>query len=396
MTLEKLQQITLASQGLLQTSPFGKGKKAVLHAIENLGYLQIDTISIIERAHHHTLWTRIPDYKTTYLEELVKERKVFEYWFHAASYLPMKDFRFVLPKMSDVKQNKAHYYKAEPKVMRYVRDTIRGEGPKMARDFESETKNAGNWWNWKPTKMALERLFLQGELMIVERNGMQKTYDITERVLPDNIDLTMPDPIEYAAYLVRTYLQAYGFTTLKQITHLKTDVGLRKNVNEVLQFMLSQKSLEKIDIDGLPTIYIQNDLTTQKLKKAEAKIRFLSPFDNFIIHRERIKQLFNFDYRIECYTPKEKRQYGYFCLPILFGNTFIGRADCKAHRKEKEFEVILLHIENPNIDIELWLHSFTETIKQFATFNGCQSIKISQVSPSKFTKTLKKSIPKHD
>src|SRR5688572_18156438 len=201
MTVKQLRRITLENQGLLHAAPFGKGKNAVLSALEHLGYLQIDTLSIVERAHHHTLWTRIPDYKTEHLNELVKERKVFEYWFHAASYLPMKDFRFALPQMLEVKQSETHYYNAEPKLMQYVMDTIRAEGPKKARDFENESKKAGSWWNWKPAKVALERLFLQGDLMISERNGMQKNYDITERVLPENIDLTEPSPIEFAEYL---------------------------------------------------------------------------------------------------------------------------------------------------------------------------------------------------
>ena len=166
LNLPQLRFLTLESQGLTKPYPFGKGKDAVLKALEHLGYLQIDTLSIVERAHHHTLWTRIPDYTTEYLDELVDERKLFEYWFHAASYLPMKDFRFALPQMLEVKQSKTHYYNADPKVMKYVLDTIRGEGPKKARDFENETKKAGSWWSWKPTKVALERLFLQGDLMI--------------------------------------------------------------------------------------------------------------------------------------------------------------------------------------------------------------------------------------
>lgn len=392
LTLQQLQRITLESQGLLQTSPFGKGKKVVLNALEHLGYLQIDTLSIVERAHHHTLWTRISDYKTEYLDELVKERKVFEYWFHAASYLPMKDFRYALPQMLDVKRNESHYYNAEPKVMQYVMDTIRAEGAKKVRDFESESKKAGSWWNWKPTKLALERLFMQGDLMICERNGMQKTYDITERVLPKNIDTTEPSPIEFAEYLVKTYLLAYGFTTVKQITHLKTGETLRKNINEVLESMLREGTIQKVNIEGMPSVFIQSDLTEKAFRKSDSNIRLLSPFDNSIIHRDRIKQFFDFDFRLECYIPKEKRQYGYFCLPILFGDTFIGRVDCKAHRKEKQFEIIHLHIENQNIDIELWVEPCIESIRCFATFNGCQSLKLTEASPSKLTDTLKRVI----
>ena len=389
LTLPQLRFLTLESQGLTKPYPFGKGKGAVLKALEHLGYLQIDTLSIVERAHHHILWTRIPDYKTEYLDELVEERKVFEYWFHAASYLPIKDFRFALPQMLEVKKSKTHYYNADPKVMKYVLDTIGVEGPKKARDFENETKKAGSWWSWKPTKVALERLFLQGDLMISSRNGMQKTYDLTENVLPKSINTTLPTDIEFAEYLVKTYLNAYGFTTVKQIIHLKTGELIRKNVDKVLKSMLQEGTIKQVNIENLPSVFVNKNLLEKPLNKTNSSIRILSPFDNSIIHRDRMKHFFEFDYKIECYTPKEKRQFGYFCLPILFGDTFIGRVDCKAHRKEKELEIIHLHIENINIDIELCNERFAEVIKLFVIFNGSELIKLTKVSPSKLTNEIR-------
>ncbi|MCG9873891.1 MAG: winged helix DNA-binding domain-containing protein [Leptospiraceae bacterium] len=389
LTLPQLRFLTLESQGLTKPYPFGKGKDAVLRAFEHLGYLQIDTLSIVARAHHHTLWTRIHDYKTEYLDELVEEGKVFEYWFHASSYLPMKDFRFALPQMLEVKQSKKHYLNADPKVMKYVMDTIRREGPKKARDFENETKKAGSWWSWKPTKIALERLFLQGELMISSRNGMEKTYDLTENVLPKSINTTLPTDLEFAEYLVKTYLNAYGFTTVKQITHLKKGELIRKNVNKVLKSMVQEGKIQQLNIESMPFIFVNKNLLEKPINKINPNIHILSPFDNSIIHRDRVLQFFDFDYKIECYTPKEKRQYGYFCLPILFGDTFIGRVDCKAHRKEMEFEIIHLHIEKTHIDIDLWKQPFVDIIKSFVTFNGCKHIKLTKVSPSKLTDKLR-------
>ena len=156
--------------------------------------------------------------------------------------------------------------------------------------------------------------------------------------------------------------------------------------------MLQKGTIQKINIEGMPSVFIQSELTEKTYRKSGSNIRLLSPFDNSIIHRDRIKQVFDFDFRLECYTPKEKRQYGYFCLPILFGDTFIGRVDCKAHRKEKQFEMIHLHIENQNIDIELWAKPFVESIRSFAIFNGCQSLDLTKVSPSKLTDTLKQVI----
>ncbi|MGE8525673.1 winged helix-turn-helix domain-containing protein [Chryseobacterium rhizosphaerae] len=392
LTLQQLQLLTLESQGLTKNSPFGTGKNAVLNAVEHLGYVQIDTLSIIERAHHHTLWTRIPDFQTDYLEELVEERKIFEYWFHAASYLPMQDFRYALPQMLHVKQDASHYYNADKNVMQAVIDTIRAEGPKRARDFETQSSKTGSWWNWKPAKLALERLFMQGDLMICGRSGMQKMYDLTERVLPKNISTAEPAPIEFAEYLIKTYLRAYGFTTVKQITHLRTGNVLKANVNKALQSMMEEGTLSKVDVEGLPPVFIQNNLLEKTFNSTPSHVRLLSPFDNSIIHRDRIKQIFNFDFRLECYTPKEKRQYGYFCLPILFGDQFIGRVDCKTHRKDKKFELIHLFIENTDISTEVWLEPFIEEVKRFAAFNGCESLILTKVSPSKLTAVIKKAL----
>ncbi|MDR6528632.1 uncharacterized protein YcaQ [Chryseobacterium rhizosphaerae] len=392
LTLQQLQLLTLESQGLTKNSPFGTGKNAVLNAVEHLGYVQIDTLSIIERAHHHTLWTRIPDFQTDYLEELVEERKIFEYWFHAASYLPIQDFRYALPQMLHVKQDASHYYNADKNVMQAVIDTIRAEGPKRARDFETQSSKTGSWWNWKPAKLALERLFMQGDLMICGRSGMQKMYDLTERVLPKNISTAEPAPIEFAEYLIKTYLRAYGFTTVKQITHLRTGNVLKANVNKALQSMMEEGTLSKVDVEGLPPVFIQNNLLEKTFNSTPSHVRLLSPFDNSIIHRDRIKQIFNFDFRLECYTPKEKRQYGYFCLPILFGDQFIGRVDCKTHRKDKKFELIHLFIENTDISTEVWLEPFIEEVKRFAAFNGCESLILTKVSPSKLTAVIKKAL----
>lgn len=392
LTPEHVKLVTLNSQGLLQNTPFGTGKTAVLNAVEHLGYIQIDTLSMVERAHHHTLWTRIPDFQTNDLEELVEDRKVFEYWFHAASYLPMQDFRYVLPQMLTIKRGESRYYNADPKMMEYVMDTIRNEGPKRARDFENESHKAGSWWNWKPAKLALERLFMQGDLMISGRSGMQKTYDIAERVLPSFIDTTEPTPLEFAEYLVKTNLRAYGLTTVKQITHLRKGNDLKKNVNIILKTMLDKGEISPVKIEGLSSAFIRNDVFEKTFDLKDSNIHLLSPFDNSIIHRDRIRQIFDFDFRLECYTPKEKRQYGYFCLPILYGDQFIGRVDCKAHRKEKKLELIHLHIENNTLDIGLWLKPFAETIKRFAVFNGCESLTLTKVSPSKLSAPVKKEL----
>ena len=390
---QTLRLIALEHQGLTKVRPFGKGRQATQRALEHLGYIQIDTLSVVERAHHHTLWTRVPDYQPDYLRQLVQERSAFEYWFHAASYLPMSDYRFVLPQMSAVKRGESSFCpKAEPKYMRHVLDRIRIDGPLKARDFESAAKGNAKWWNWKPAKRALERLFLQGDLMITDRVGMEKIYDLTERVLPDNINASEPSLLEFSEYLIDHAIKANGFTTLKQLTHLRPGEKLRNALKAILQQKVEQETLIEYAIEGMPPIYISPNVLDTKIHRPASNIRILSPFDNAIIHRERLQQLFEFDYKLECYLPKEKRQFGYFCLPILYQDRFVGRMDCKVHRKSSDLELICLHLESDIIDLDSFIVNFTKIVYRFAKFNDCQSIRISNVRPKKLTSIFKKAL----
>ncbi len=379
---QRLRLITLHHQGLTTTRPFGKGSQATKCALERLGYIQIDTLSVVERAHHHTLWSRIPDYQPAHLHQLVRERTAFEYWFHAASYLPMSDYRFVLPQMSAIRRGESPYsIDVEAKYLRHVLDRIGVDGPLKARDFESTTKNNGTWWNWRPTKRALEKLFMQGDLMITGRDGMEKIYDLTERVLPDNTNTSEPSLPEFAEYLVSQSIRAHGFTVLKQLTHLRPGDTLRKALNTVLRQRIEQGTLIECLIGGMPPIYTTQAILDAEIKQPAATVRLLSPFDNAVIHRDRLQQLFEFDYRLECYTPKEKRRFGYFCLPILYQDRLVGRVDCKAHRKTGEFELVNLHIESRKIEMDDFVPHFVKTVYRFAKFNECRSIRVSSVSP---------------
>jgi len=387
---QRLRLITLHHQGLTTVRPFGKGKQAVKRVLEHLGYVQIDTLSVIERAHHHTLWTRIPDYQPDYLRQLVQERSAFEYWFHAASFLPMINYRFVLPQMSAIKRGESPYYaNVDAKYMRHVLDRIRFDGPLKARNFESSTKTNAKWWNWKPAKRALEKLFMQGDLMITDRAGMEKVYDLTERVLPYGIITSEPSILEFSEYLVNVSVKANGFTTLKQLTHLRPGSTLRKAINTILQQKIEQGSLIEVQVDDIPSIYTTQDILEAKINRPAKNVRLLSPFDNAIIHRDRVRQIFDFDYKLECYTPKGKRKFGYFCLPVLYQDRLVGRVDCKAHRKNGDFELINLYLECKNMDLNSFVPDFIRVILRFAKFNNCQSIRLSNISPKKLTSRIR-------
>jgi len=190
--LGKLRRIALNQQGLLKNDSFGRGKAATLRAIEHLGYVQIDTISVVERAHHHVLWSRVSNYQPKFLDRLVRQRNLFEYWYHAAAWLPMRDFRFALPRMAQTNGERNWFKSSERKLIGHILKRVREEGPLRARDFEDTRKGKKQWWDWKPAKQALEQLFMQGELMVSGRQGFQKVYDLRERVLPDWVDTRQP------------------------------------------------------------------------------------------------------------------------------------------------------------------------------------------------------------
>ena len=390
---KKLRLITLQHQGLTTVRPFGKGIQATKRAIEHLGYIQIDTLSVVERAHHHTLWTRIPDYQPDYLSALVRERSVFEYWFHAASYLPMTNFRFVLPQMLAIKRGESSYFSnVDAKHLRHVLDRIRIEGPLKTRDFKSTTSQNSKWWDWKPAKRALEKLFMQGDLMIAGRDGMEKIYDLTERVLPDTINTSTPSLLEFSEYLINMSLKANGLTTLKQLTHLRPGNSLRKALDKILHQKVEEGLLIECHIEGMPTAYTTQAVFDTKISQPIKNVRILSPFDNAIIHRDKVQQIFDFEYKLECYTPKEKRKFGYFSLPILYKDRLVGRVDCKAHRKTRCFELIQLHLESKEINIDLFTPEFTKIVNRLATFNNCSSVRISNCSPKRLTSTFKSAL----
>ena len=397
MSIQKLnnqeaRNIALHAQGLNRSTPFGKGKEGALKTIEQLGYLQLDTLAVVVRAHHHTLYTRSGDYKENHLDQLVKEKKIFEYWGHAASYLPMKDFRFSLVRKESFRKGKSHWFGKDKKVMQYVLDRIKTEGPLQSRDFETD-KNRGSWFDWKPAKNALEQLFQDGTLMIAERKGFQKVYDLTERVLLSEIDTKIPTNEEYATHLIKNTLQAHGFASVKEIAYLRK--GMSAHVLNALNKMLKENEIVEVHVErtkekqySFPETYNLKQ-SNPKQQNIETAVSLLSPFDNTVIMRNRLKNIFDFDYGVECYLPEHKRKFGYFCLPVLYGNNFIGRLDPKADRHKKEFIVKSLHIEHPPADMDKFLSSLTISVKEFAEFNGCEKIKVEKIFPSKIKTEFK-------
>lgn len=369
-------KIVLLSQGIYKEKTLGHGANAALLAIEKLGFIQIDTISVVERAHHHTLWNRTVDYQNCYLDELLEQRTIYEYWSHAAAYLPMRDFKYSLPRKLGVKRRDHGYWDFnDKKMIAHVLDRIRAEGPLQARDFEATlavkrpVKKKG-WPAKKPAKKALDQLFMEGDLMIVRRDGFQKVYDLTERVLPNTIDTSFPEDDDYYKHLIVSYLNANGIGNAAQISYLLK--GLKPSIQKVCDQLLEDKKLIPVQVNGQS--YYAEPSIEQKLSIANSRnrIKILSPFDNLLIQRQRTRALFNFDYQIECYVPAARRKYGYFCLPLLQGDRFIGRMDAKIDRKSGVLHIQSLHLEKSTKD--KFRQALKKPLNDFLIFNNGRTI----------------------
>jgi uncharacterized protein YcaQ len=366
-------RLIVHASGLDRRAPFGKGKNAVFRTIDHLGYVQIDTISVIKRAHHHVLATRVPGYRNGWLYELQQDKKVLEYWSHAAAFLPMEDYRFTLPIKNYFREHRDPWPKSDKKLMNAVLDRIKHEGPVMAKDFASDRVRKGQgWWDWKPAKLALERLFFQGSLVTVGRSGFQKIYDLPDNVIPDHIITKEPTVDEYAGYLIDRYLQSLGLATIAEITYQRKNI--KSNVKKILDLKLEEGSVKRIDVLGVQNQeYFINSAFLEKSIRITPQIRILSPFDNLTIQRNRLVNFFEFDYQIECYVPEHKRKYGYFCLPLLYGDQFIGRLDAKADRKDKKLIIKNLHFEGKRHQ-KIDPMKYCQALQEFAGFNECNRI----------------------
>lgn len=393
----RLRRTSLQRQGLLQRAAFGAGLAGTRRAIEALGYVQIDTISVVSRAHDHVLQTRVPGYRPDLLDRLQADGSVFEYWAHAAAYLPMRDYRFALPRMHAMRAGEERWIRSRDQaLMRRVLDRVRLDGPLQTRDFEAPAeRRSSGWWDWKPAKRALEQLFMQGDLMVTGRSGFQKIYDLPERVLPDWVDTRTPTVEEYADHLIEAQLRATGLASVRVCVYQRQTPGLRQAVTRALQAANARGELIEVTLNapGGPreTVYTDPEVLESRAPAARATARLLSPFDNAVIHRQRARTLFDFDYQLECYVPEARRRFGYFCLPVLYRDRLVGRADCKAHRDQARLEVKRLFIEHPawlERDCEAACEAIAGAFTDLAAHNGCQVVDLGVVEPREWRDRL--------
>jgi uncharacterized protein YcaQ len=335
----RARRIWLQAQRLDTPAPFGSGAGATVAAVRHLGYVQIDTIHVIERCHHHILFARIPAYQRAHLHRAQSiDKTVFEYWTHALSYIPVEDFRYYVRAMRRYwRQRHTWFTNVKDTDVRRVLTRIRKHGPLTIRDIEDDVlvEKDHAWASRKPSKRALQLAFYKGLVTIGERTGMLKTYELTGRHfgwdrLPQSVSMT-----EEVEYRVDRALRSQGVVSLDSIAYLSA--GLKPAVLRAIERRVRRKELVRVDIEGAGKWeHWARPEALESASEIEGLVHILSPFDPLINQRKRVQLIFGYEHRFEAYVPKSKRVFGYFACPVLAGDEIVAAIDLKTDRERQK------------------------------------------------------------
>jgi uncharacterized protein YcaQ len=328
--------IWLKAQRLDTQHPFGSGPEAVRRAVDHLGYVQIDTINVIERSHHHMLFSRIPDYKRSDLEHAQSiDKSVFEYWTHALAYVPTPDYRYFIPAMKQRRKAPGSFETVDKKDYAALLKRIRAEGALSIRDIDDDVleEKTHLWASKKPSKRALQFGFYNGDLVVSKRTGMLKTYELADR----HFEQPQPKPAsdtDYAKYLLARALRSQSIVSLDSVCY--GDLKRKAAVTSVVNAAVRRKELLPVHVAGYEQVqhWMAPELLETAAPQADSGVvHILSPFDPLVIQRKRLKMMFDYDHRFEAYVPADKRVLGYFALPVLVGDEIVAALDLKMDRK---------------------------------------------------------------
>lgn len=393
ISLSTARALILQAQGLLHAPNSQATKETVLAAIQNLGVLQIDTINIVARSPYLSLFSRMGDYDPAWLDALLAEGKLFEYWAHAASFLPMEQYSYHRRLMLE----KLRWHRYQAWYLDHQADSdavfahVKANGSVKSADFERKDGKKGTWWDWKIEKDALEYWFAAGELMITRREKFQRVYDLREQVLPTWEDTLAPSLDESICYLVLKTVQALG---LSRPVWVADYFRLPKNmVKAALKQLLESGALQEVKVESWEEPALLPAETAAQINSNPAELEatyttLLSPFDSLIWDRQRTRQIFGFNFSIECYLPAAKRKYGYYLLPVLYHGALVARLDAKAHRKAGMFEVKALYWE-PGINIEdQMLSEVGRAIQACANWHRTPQVIVQKCEPDRWSPVI--------
>jgi uncharacterized protein YcaQ len=332
LALADARRVWLRAQRLDTPEPFGDGAGATRAAVEHLGYVQIDTIHVIERCHHHVLFTRIPGYRRADLHHALSvDKSVFEYWTHALAYVPTRDYGFFIPAMRE--HAGAH---ASPELRRIVA-RVRREGALSIRDIDDDelVEKDHLWASRKPSKRALQRAFYSGALTVSARDGMLKTYELTDRHFGWPPRPRIASDRQVLDYVIDRGLRAQGLVSLDSLGPHRA--GRRAAVAALIDDRVRRRQLVPVALDGTgkPDHWMLTETAETPPGPAQDLVHILSPFDPLVIQRKRLSRFFGYDHIFEAYVPKAKRVLGYFALPVLVGDRIVAAIDLKADRENR-------------------------------------------------------------
>lgn len=395
--LPALRTVALHAQALGSPTPAAPNPAALYTAIRQVGCVQIDTLQMVHRSHLLTLWSRLGSFDPADFDRLAYspgQRRLFEGWQHAAAFIPLEDYRYQMPHQRRLREQPSDWYQrwltqqANAALVPAVLQRIRQEGALRASDFGSDGHKPGGWWNWKPAKVALEFLYAFGELMITNRVNFQRVYDLTERVLPTWVDTTQPDEAQRDRYWVELGACALGVFDPLQAA----DYTYRKRTpsRPILQELLRDGILLPIQAelcDGqVHDWLVHRDYSPQLQQAADGALAaqrttFLSPFDSLFWARRRDEQLWGFRQHLEAYTPAPKRQWGYFCLPILHHDRLVGRFDPKLERRARLLRLKALYLEPGVEPDDALVSAVAAALRDFMHFHQAEDLVIERSEP---------------
>jgi len=402
-TRENARRLAVAKQHLAGGRPSKPGPNYILRVTRDLGCLQLDPISTVAPSHIIVLWSRLGNFDTSDLDKLLwRDKKLFEYWAHQASIVMMEDYPLYYSLMrshpdmlasqgSVWRQRIDKFLNANAKLRDHILNELRKKGPLLSREFEDKTRVKGSlgWGSWGDVSRMMFHLFLMGEVMVVGREGKQKLYGLSEDFLPSWVSKKKlsAEEVEYIA--VQRSLRALGIANSSEISwHF-----LRKrypNLKATLKQLVSDERIIPIDITDGPVEKAQRYIHSDDVERLEQlqsgewqpRVSLLSPFDNLFCDRARTKLLFNFDYTIEIYTPASKRKFGYYVLPILYGDKFIGRLDPFMDRKNEKLIIKAVHAERHAPKDKDTSREIRESVEQLSEFLGAKEVVYSHKVPT--------------
>jgi hypothetical protein len=339
LTKARARRIWLRAQRLDAAAPFGGGVQATQAAVEHLGYVQIDTINVVERCHHQILYTRIPAYERAHLRQAQSvDKSVFEYWTHALSYVPTRDVRFYIRAMRQEWQDRTgSFATVKPGDLRKVLGRIRRNGALTIRDIDDDVlvEKEHEWASRKPSKRALQLAFYGGLLTVSRREGMLKTYDLMTRHFGWERMPKAASERETIDYLLDRALRAQGIVSLDSICHL--DAPRKAAIRRLIGARVRCGELVPVALEDAGKLehWARPDALDAAFDPQEV-VHILNPFDPLVIQRKRLRLFFDYDHRFEAYVPKHKRLFGYFTQPVLVGNDIVAVLDLKADRERQK------------------------------------------------------------